>query len=159
MQVVSDLKHFHSYLYGQEMLLRTDNAAVSWLKNLKMPSGQIARWLQEIGNYNLIITHRPGRQHGNADALSRKPWKARSRQQDKNTELGAKDKEESVISMDNAQLCQTRAITHSQGTSNTEYPVQNQLILKGWELSEIKKTQLNDQNLSFIHLCIEKRFR
>jgi hypothetical protein len=34
--------------------------------------------------------------------------------------------------------------------------VQNQLILKGWELSEIKKAQLNDQNLGFIHLCIEK---
>jgi hypothetical protein len=29
-------------------------------------------------------------------------------------------------------------------------------MLKGWELSEIKKTQSNDQNLSFIHLCIEK---
>ena len=121
-----------------------------------MPSGQIARWLQEIGNYNLTITHRPGRQHGNADALSRKPCKACSRQQDKNTELEAKDNKESVIRMDNAQLCQTRTITRSQGTSNTEYPVQNQLMLKGWELSEIKETQSNDQNLSFIHLCIEK---
>jgi hypothetical protein len=59
------------------------------------------RWLQEIGNYNLTITHRTGRQHGNADALSRKPCKACSKQQDKNTELEAKDKEESVISMDN----------------------------------------------------------
>jgi ribonuclease HI len=46
--VVSALKNFHSYLNGQEVLLRTDNAAVSWLKNLKMLSGQIARWLQEI---------------------------------------------------------------------------------------------------------------
>jgi hypothetical protein len=59
--------------------------------------------------------------------------------------------------MDNAQLCQTRAITRSQGTSNTKYPVQNQLILKGWELSEIKKAQLNDQNLGFIHLCMFPR--
>jgi hypothetical protein len=138
------------------VLLRTDNAAVSWLNNLKMPSGQITRWLPVIGNYNLTITHRTGRQHGNADALSRKPCKACSRQQDKNTELEAKDKEESVISMDIAQLCQTRAITRSQGTSYTEYPVQNQLILKGWKLSEIKKPQLNDRNLSFINLCIEK---
>ena len=93
------------------MLLRTDSAAVSWLKNLKMPSGQIDRWLPEIGNYNLTITHRTGRQHGSADALSRKPCKACSRQQDKNTKLEAKDKEEYVISMDTAQLCQTRAIT------------------------------------------------
>ena len=58
--------------------------------------------------------------------------------------------------MDNAQLCHTRDITRRQGTSNTEYPVQNQLILKGWELSEIKKAQLNDRNLRFINLCIEK---
>jgi hypothetical protein len=82
----------HSYLYGQDVLLRTDNAAVSWLKNLKMPSGQIARWLQEIEDYNLTITHRPGRQHGNADALSRKSCKACSGQQDKNTELELKIK-------------------------------------------------------------------
>ena len=88
-----------------------------------MPSGQIARWLPEIGSYNLTITHRSGRQHGNADALSRKPCKACWRQQDKNIDE-AKDKEESAISMDTAQLCQTRAITLSQGTSNTEYPVQ-----------------------------------
>jgi hypothetical protein len=74
------------------VLLRTDNAAVSWLKNLKMPSGQIARWLQEIEDYNLTITHRPGRQHGNADALSRKSCKACSGQQDKNTELELKIK-------------------------------------------------------------------
>jgi len=73
--VVCALRNFHSYLYGQEVLLRTDNAAVSWIKNLKMPNEQVARWLQEIGNYNLIVTHRPGRQHNNADALSRRPCK------------------------------------------------------------------------------------
>ena len=98
--VVSALKIFHSYPYGQEVLLRTDNAAVSWLKNVKMPSGQIERWLQEIGNYNLAITHRTGRQHDNTYALSRKPCKACSRE-DTNTEREAKDKEESVSSMDN----------------------------------------------------------
>ncbi len=64
--VVCALTNFHSYLYGQEVLLRTNNAAVSWMKSLKMPNGQVARWLQEIGNYNLIVTHRPDRQHNNA---------------------------------------------------------------------------------------------
>lgn len=37
--VVTALKHFHCYLYGQEVLLRTDNSAVSWLRNLKAPTG------------------------------------------------------------------------------------------------------------------------
>ena len=46
--VVTALKHFHCYLYGQNVLLRTDNAAVSWIHGLKNPSGQMARWLQYI---------------------------------------------------------------------------------------------------------------
>ena len=37
------LKKFHTYLYGQRVLLRTDNSAVSWMKNLKLPTGQMAR--------------------------------------------------------------------------------------------------------------------
>ena len=39
----------------EEVLLRTDNAAVSWMKSLKMTNGQVARWLQEIGNYNVLL--------------------------------------------------------------------------------------------------------
>ena len=64
--VVVALKKFHSYLYGQKVLLWTNNAAVSWMKNLKNPTGQVARWLEELGNYNMTVVHR----HGNADALS-----------------------------------------------------------------------------------------
>ena len=39
----------------EEVLLRTDNVAVSWMKSLKMTNGQVARWLQEIGNYNVLL--------------------------------------------------------------------------------------------------------
>ena len=46
--VISALKKFHSYVYGQKVLIRTDNSAVSWITNLKSPSGQVARWLQEL---------------------------------------------------------------------------------------------------------------
>ena len=54
-------------------MLRTDNAAVSWMRSLKNPTGQVARWLQDLGEYDLIVTHRPERIHNNADALSRRP--------------------------------------------------------------------------------------
>ena len=67
--VVRALRHFHPYLYGQEVLIRTDNAAVSWVKNLKVPTGQMARWLQELGTYHLVVTHRPGGKHSNADVM------------------------------------------------------------------------------------------
>ncbi len=71
--VVVSLKHFHTYVYGQHILLRTDNAAVSWMRNLRNPTGQVARWLQVLGMYNIDIQHWAGRKHSNADALSRSP--------------------------------------------------------------------------------------
>ena len=39
--VVSALKHFHPPLYGQEILLRTDNAGVHWMSNLKTLQGRL----------------------------------------------------------------------------------------------------------------------
>lgn len=82
--MVRGLKNFHSYLYGQEVILRTDNAAVSWMKSLKNPTGQVARWLQFLETYNLKVTHRPGYQHRNADDLSRNPCKPCKRQEENN---------------------------------------------------------------------------
>lgn len=33
----------------------------------------MARWLESISVFNMKIEHRPGKQHANADSLSRKP--------------------------------------------------------------------------------------
>ena len=55
--------------------MRSDHASLQWLQNFKEPEGQIARWLQVIGEYKFNIQHRPGKQHGNADGLSRQPCK------------------------------------------------------------------------------------
>ena len=71
--MVKSISHFHHYLYGRHFLLRTDHAALRWLLNFKNPEGQIARWIQHLQEYDLEIQHRPGRLHGNADALSRRP--------------------------------------------------------------------------------------
>lgn len=79
--VMYALRTFHSYLYGQPVLLRTDNSAVSWLRQLKNPTGQVARWIQEIETYDLTIVHRAGLKHSNADALSRRPCRVCERQE------------------------------------------------------------------------------
>ena len=71
--IVTALRKFHPYLYDQQVLLRIDNAAVSWIKNLKNPTGQMTRWLQEIETYDRKVTHRPGQKRQNA--LSRNPCK------------------------------------------------------------------------------------
>ena len=79
--VISALRKFHSYIYGQKVIVRTDNSAVSWVRNLKAPNGQVARWLQELCTYDLDVRHRVGSQHRNADALSRSPCATCSRAQ------------------------------------------------------------------------------
>ncbi len=53
--------------------LRTDHGSLEWLQNFKEPEGQLARWLERLQEFNFTITHRQGRKHGNADAMSRRP--------------------------------------------------------------------------------------
>lgn len=65
------VKHFKQYLLGRKFLLRTDHGSLVWLHKFKEPDGQIGRWIQQLGPYNFRIGHRPGKRHGNADALSR----------------------------------------------------------------------------------------
>ena len=71
--VVEAIRHFHHFLYGAAFCIRTDHAALKWLRNLKDPEGQLARWLTRLEQYNFKVQHRPGVKHGNADCLSRRP--------------------------------------------------------------------------------------
>ena len=50
--------------------MRTDHHSFTWLVNFQHPEGQIARWLEELSQYNMKMEHRPGKKHVNADALS-----------------------------------------------------------------------------------------
>ncbi|ROT64723.1 hypothetical protein C7M84_017328 [Penaeus vannamei] len=71
--IVKSTKHFHPYLYGAKFIIRTDHAALQWLKTLKAPEGQLARWLGRLEQYHYEVQHRPSRVHNNADSLSRRP--------------------------------------------------------------------------------------
>ena len=71
--VVEAVKHFHHYIYGVETVVRTDHGALTWLISFKNIEGQMARWLETLGAYDLKIRHRTGRKHMNADGLSRLP--------------------------------------------------------------------------------------
>ena len=67
------VKYFRHYLYGSDFTVRTDHSSLRWLMNFKNPEGQVARWLEILSTYTFTVEHRPGRLHGNADSLSRKP--------------------------------------------------------------------------------------
>ena len=70
--VVAFLQHFRQYLLGTPFTIRTDHSALTWLQNFKQPEGQLARWLEQLQEFEFTIIHRPGKAHCNADALSRR---------------------------------------------------------------------------------------
>ena len=71
--LVESLKHFRCYILGRKFKVRTDHSALQWLRTFKEPVGQVARWVERLAEYDFDIEHRPGKQHANADALSRYP--------------------------------------------------------------------------------------
>jgi len=70
--VVFGLKKYRQHLLGRPIIVRTDHAALAYLMKMPEPVGQQGRWLDLLGEYDITIQHRPGRVHGNSDALSRR---------------------------------------------------------------------------------------
>ena len=71
--IVHFVKVFKPYLYGQRCLIRTDHASLRYVKTLKEPDDQIARWISKLEETLYTIETRKGKDHANADALSRMP--------------------------------------------------------------------------------------
>lgn len=69
--VVFFTRYFRYYLLGKCFTVRTDHSSLQWLLNFRYHEGQIARWIEELSQYNMTIQHREGRKHIHADALSR----------------------------------------------------------------------------------------
>jgi len=69
--LVTFVKKFRQYLLGRKFLIRTDHAALQWLRRTPEPIGQQARWLEILEEFDFDIQHRAGTKHCNADALSR----------------------------------------------------------------------------------------
>ena len=67
------VKHFRQYLLGKKFTVRSDHQPLKWLFKLKEPTGQVARWLELLQSYDFFIDYRAGKQHGNADGMSRVP--------------------------------------------------------------------------------------
>jgi len=66
-------REWRHYLLGRHFTIRTDHNSLKWLANFKNAQGQLARWLEELSQYDYSIEHRPGKEHSNADGLSRRP--------------------------------------------------------------------------------------
>ncbi len=74
--VLFALETWESYLTGVPCEVVTDNRAVAHILNTKKsPNNRIARWAMKLSTYpNVKLIHRPGKEHSNADGLSRFPF-------------------------------------------------------------------------------------
>lgn len=59
--VVRFTRQFRHYLLGRQFLIRTDHSSLRWLLNFKEPDGQLARWLEELSQYDMVVKHRAGK--------------------------------------------------------------------------------------------------
>ena len=62
---------FKVYLLGRQFMIITDHRSLEWLDRLKENNARLTMWSLALQPFDYIIKHRPGKENGNADALSR----------------------------------------------------------------------------------------
>ena len=151
--IVDFVKHFRCYLYGQpEFTVRTDHASLRYRDRLNDPHVQFTRWLQFLQEYNFAIEVRKGKDHGNADGLSRlgpfKPCRE---------EKGVNEKGKYIIKNCICEgvrrLESGEAITPvNQDDCASGRILTSVEIAKMWTPEEIREAQLNDNDIAPILL-------
>ena len=96
-----------------------------------------AQYFSGMMNVNRLLLSSPGRQHNNADALSRRPCKVCLRHQDRNTE--EKSETECATTLEQVRLTTGSKQSHS---------VEPKILKKNWKPEEIRESQLNDNKLN-----------
>ena len=70
--VIYFMRYFQGYTRGHPVEILTDHAALQWLLNFKGTDNMYYRWIAELESYQpYTIKHVPGKDHVDADALSR----------------------------------------------------------------------------------------
>ena len=59
------------YLLGSHFIIAADHEELWWLIQWKNPTGLLARWTLNLKSHGFGVKYRPGKKHGNADALPR----------------------------------------------------------------------------------------
>lgn len=69
--IVYGIKKLHYYLDGREFTVESDHNPLCFLKSMMGTNARLTRWALYLQQYCFEVKHRPGKKHGNADALSR----------------------------------------------------------------------------------------
>ena len=71
--IVKAMKYFEVYLRGPRFTVRTDHASLQYIKTLSTMSDLMYRWVLDLEEFDYRIAIRAGKDHINADTLSRQP--------------------------------------------------------------------------------------
>ena len=71
--IVLFTKQCRHYLLGNTFKVRTYHNSLIWLMRFKNIEKQIARWIEELQNYDMGLLYKAGRDRGIADGMSRLP--------------------------------------------------------------------------------------
>ena len=71
MAVLFGTEKFRKYIEHQELILETDNQALSWLLSHPRQLGKIGHWVVKISSLKFLVMHIRGTQNVVADTLSR----------------------------------------------------------------------------------------
>ena len=147
--VVHFLKYFKQYLLGRSFKVRTDHAALTWLRRTPDPIGQQARWLEQMEEFNFIVEHRPGSRHSNADALSRRPC----------TKKVCLCKELTAAPFGGPADQSTSELRQTAGIQMRATQVQQEgasnAISLSWSLEGIRSEQQSDPDIGYIYQLID----
>ena len=105
-------------------------------------SDQTARWLQQIETHNLEVTHRPGKKHSNADALSKRTCRSCERQEQMNSHGDSEDEFSSdgpcLVYVSSAAVRKVKSLPMPESG----------FVLEGWQTDFIRQAQLEDKEIS-----------
>ena len=73
---LESMKHWRTYLWGRPFHLIVDHQALKWLHTMQDQVGggkasRLQRWILSLQEYDFTVTHKPGKDHCDADGLSR----------------------------------------------------------------------------------------
>lgn len=92
LSIVFGVKKFRPYLVGQKFTILTDHQPLLGIfgenKQIQLSANpRVIRWTLTLSGYNYNLKYRPGKDHGNADGLSRLPLPEQAKEKDTPPEI------------------------------------------------------------------------
>ncbi|KAL5968744.1 Retrovirus-related Pol polyprotein from transposon [Taenia solium] len=61
--IYTTVRHFKHYLVANQLAARTDHQAPTWLRTMEGIERSVARWYEELQQYDLTVQYRKGTAH------------------------------------------------------------------------------------------------